>query len=121
MLEEILRGGFAELGLEPDVRAEERYRIYYENLEETNKVMNLTAITDDEGVAEKHFADSLLPLTMVQLPVGASLVDVGSGAGFPGRGSTAPAKAAHLFSAAYADAGGPSRDPPRQSRGCRAG
>ena len=35
MLEEILRGGFAELGLEPDVRAEERYRIYYENIEET--------------------------------------------------------------------------------------
>ena len=32
MLEDVLRGGFSELGLEPDSRAAERYRIYYENL-----------------------------------------------------------------------------------------
>ena len=57
---------------------------YFTHLQEWNHRKNPTAITDDEGVAEKHFADSLLPLTMVQLPIGASLVDVGSGAGFPG-------------------------------------
>ena len=62
----------------------DRFALYCTQLQEWNQRMNLTAITDDEGVAEKHFADSLLPLTMVQLPVGASLVDVGSGAGFPG-------------------------------------
>ena len=117
----------------PSAAAEyDRFALYCTQLQEWNQRMNLTAITDDEGVAEKHFADSLLPLTMVQLPAGASLVDVGSGAGFPGlpmalaRRSPGhlprqPAKAAHLFSAAYADAGGPSRDPPRQSRGRRAG
>ena len=69
----------------PSVAAEyDRFALYCTQLQEWNQRMNLTAITDDEGVAEKHFADSLLPLTMVQLPVGASLVDVGSGAGFPG-------------------------------------
>lgn len=62
----------------------DRFAVYCSELQQWNQVMNLTAITDDEGVAEKHFADSLLPLTMVQLPQGASLVDVGSGAGFPG-------------------------------------
>ena len=69
----------------PSAAAEyDRFALYCAQLQEWNQRMNLTAITDDEGVAEKHFADSLLPLTMVQLPVGASLVDVGSGAGFPG-------------------------------------
>ena len=62
----------------------DRFTLYCTELQEWNRRMNLTAITDDEGVAEKHFADSLLPLTMVALPAGASLVDVGSGAGFPG-------------------------------------
>lgn len=62
----------------------DRFALYCTELQEWNRRMNLTAITDDEGVAEKHFADSLLPLTMVALPAGASLVDVGSGAGFPG-------------------------------------
>ncbi|MCI8816118.1 MAG: 16S rRNA (guanine(527)-N(7))-methyltransferase RsmG [Angelakisella sp.] len=52
-------------------------------LQEWNQRMNLTAITDDQGVAEKHFLDSLLPLTLWELPRGARLVDVGTGAGFP--------------------------------------
>ena len=69
----------------PDAAGEyDRFTLYCAELQEWNRRMNLTAITDDEGVAEKHFADSLLPLTMVALPAGASLVDVGSGAGFPG-------------------------------------
>ena len=69
----------------PDAAGEyDRFALYCTELQEWNRRMNLTAITDDEGVAEKHFADSLLPLTMVALPAGASLVDVGSGAGFPG-------------------------------------
>lgn len=69
----------------PQAAAEyDRFARYCTALQQWNQRMNLTAITDDEGVAEKHFADSLLPLTMVELPQGASLVDVGSGAGFPG-------------------------------------
>lgn len=52
-------------------------------LQEWNQKMNLTAITDDEGIAIKHFVDSLLPLMLWPLPQNARLIDVGSGAGFP--------------------------------------
>lgn len=46
--------------------------------------MNLTAITDESGVALKHFADSLSLLNFVDIPQNSSLADVGTGAGFPG-------------------------------------
>lgn len=62
----------------------EKFSVYCGMLQEWNQRMNLTAITDDEGVAVKHFLDSLLPLTMWQPPEGAALIDVGTGAGFPG-------------------------------------
>ena len=52
-------------------------------LVEWNEKMNLTAITDPEGGLVKHFLDSILPFSFVQLPQGASLIDVGTGAGFP--------------------------------------
>ncbi|MCD7846424.1 MAG: 16S rRNA (guanine(527)-N(7))-methyltransferase RsmG [Oscillospiraceae bacterium] len=59
------------------------FATYSDMLVEKNKVMNLTAVTDSEGIIQKHFADSCLPLTMVEIPVGATLIDVGTGAGFP--------------------------------------
>ena len=83
MLEDILRGGFSELGLELDGRAAERYRIYYENLEETNKVMNLTAISGEADVARLHFLDCAALLGMQDF-AGSRVIDVGTGAGFPG-------------------------------------
>ena len=52
-------------------------------LDETNKVMNLTAITDPEAVARLHFADCLTLLTAADLK-GKAVIDVGCGAGFPG-------------------------------------
>lgn len=51
---------------------------------EYNQKVNLTAITDPFEIAIKHFVDSLAPLGMVDIPKGASLIDVGTGAGFPG-------------------------------------
>lgn len=60
-----------------------RFERYCTLLQEWNQRMNLTAILDDEGIAVKHFADSLLPLTLWDLPRNASLIDVGTGAGFP--------------------------------------
>ncbi len=45
--------------------------------------MNLTAITQPRDIVIKHFLDSILALKAIDLPQGASLVDVGSGAGFP--------------------------------------
>ena len=62
----------------------EQFQTYMELLLEWNEKMNLTAITDPEGVTVKHFYDSLLLLKAVELPEGASLIDVGTGAGFPG-------------------------------------
>lgn len=59
-----------------------KYEKYYKLLNEKNKVMNLTAITDYEGVFIKHFYDSLL-LTKITKDYD-NLIDVGSGAGFPG-------------------------------------
>ena len=55
---------------------------YYEMLMDWNSRMNLTAITGEDEVLKKHFADSLLPLELI--PEGANLIDVGTGAGFPG-------------------------------------
>lgn len=70
----------AEAGLAGEYQPFARY---CQLLQEWNQRMNLTAITDDQGVAEKHFLDSLLPLTLWELPRGARLIDVGTGAGFP--------------------------------------
>lgn len=53
-------------------------------LVEQNKTMNLTAITDPDGIAVKHFADSISVLTAAEMPQGARVLDVGTGAGFPG-------------------------------------
>ncbi len=57
---------------------------YYSLLVEWNKKINLTAITDPQGVAVKHFADSLAALNYIDIKEGASVIDVGTGAGFPG-------------------------------------
>lgn len=62
----------------------EQFQKYFELLAEWNEKMNLTAITDESGVALKHFADSLSLLNFVDIPQNSSLVDVGTGAGFPG-------------------------------------
>ena len=55
---------------------------YYAILIDWNARMNLTAITDKAEAAQKHFADSLLPEALI--PQNAKLIDVGTGAGFPG-------------------------------------
>ncbi len=65
-----------------DVQLQQLYR-YYELLIEKNKVMNLTAITDFDEVMIKHFADSLTLLSFTPLR-GKRILDLGTGAGFPG-------------------------------------
>ncbi len=57
---------------------------YYEMLIETNKVMNLTAITEYDEVVDKHFIDSLSLIQAIDLNQPLKVIDVGTGAGFPG-------------------------------------
>lgn len=57
---------------------------YADILEEWNRKMNLTAITDFEEVVEKHFLDSVYPFALQDFSSAETLLDVGSGAGFPG-------------------------------------
>lgn len=82
-MDKILKDGFAELGVTVDDKAIERYRVYFENLEEKNKVMNLTAISGEEDVARLHFLDCAALLTVADFK-GKKVIDVGTGAGFPG-------------------------------------
>ena len=65
-----------------DERALDRFELYQRLLLEWNEKMNLTAITDPVEVAQKHFADSLAALPYLQ--PGTKVIDVGTGAGFPG-------------------------------------
>lgn len=62
----------------------EKLEIYAKELKEWNEKINLTAITDDEGIAVKHFIDSLMLLKYVEIPENSKIIDVGTGAGFPG-------------------------------------
>ena len=82
-MEEILKSGFARLGIEISERALAQYRIYYEYLDERNRVMNLTAISGAGDVARLHFLDCAALLGMCDFK-GKRLIDVGTGAGFPG-------------------------------------
>lgn len=63
---------------------QEQLITYYEMLVEKNKVMNLTAITEFEKVLDKHFLDSISLAQYVDLTKPVSVIDLGTGAGFPG-------------------------------------
>lgn len=83
-MKDILTQGLREMGLTPPQGAVDRLCRYAELLLEQNQVMNLTAITQPEQVARLHFLDSAAVLAHCGLLAGKSLVDVGTGAGFPG-------------------------------------
>lgn len=74
----------ASLGVSLDDRALERFDLYARLLCDWNEKINLTAITDPQEICVKHFADSLSVLAKVEIPQDAKLIDVGTGAGFPG-------------------------------------
>lgn len=77
------KGLFEENGIALSAEQAERLEKYADMLVEYNNMVNLTAITDDEGIAVKHFLDSIYPFTLFDLPEGVSMIDVGTGAGFP--------------------------------------
>ena len=87
-----LTDAFLSLGIGLEDRQAEAFFRYYELLAEKNRVMNLTAITEYKEVVIKHFADSailfsplfLKKLSKLGISAQPSLIDVGTGAGFPG-------------------------------------
>lgn len=83
MMNEILTAGLAAWQLTADERQLAQLRDFFVRVVETNRVMNLTAITEPEEFAQKHYLDCASLLT-VQPFDGLSVVDVGCGAGFPG-------------------------------------
>ena len=83
MLKEILKDGALAANIELTDIQIEKFEKFYEYLMEKNKVMNLTAITDERQVVYKHFIDSIALITKMNLE-GKKIIDVGTGAGFPG-------------------------------------
>lgn len=78
---------FKEFNIDLDTNATLQFTKYKNLLQEYNKVMNLTAVDDDEGIVDRHFLDCIIPLRYiktVKIDSKSSMVDVGSGAGFPG-------------------------------------
>ncbi len=71
-------------GIKLDDTAIERFKKYSALLREWNEKMNLTAITDPNEIVIKHFLDCLMIFKNSQIPEGATVIDVGTGAGFPG-------------------------------------
>ncbi len=72
------------VGCELDAGQVDRFMLYMKELLEWNTRMNLTAITQPAEVVEKHFLDSLLGLSLIRMAGEKGLIDVGTGAGFPG-------------------------------------
>ena len=81
---EQFKDGLKELQIELNEKQISQFLKYYELLVETNKVMNLTGITEYEEVNEKHFLDSLALVKAFDPEKATRLIDVGTGAGFPG-------------------------------------
>lgn len=76
--------GLSDLNIDLTEKQIEQFLKYYEILVETNKVMNLTAITEFDEVIEKHFLDSLSLVRVFDLNRNVKILDLGTGAGFPG-------------------------------------
>lgn len=82
--EKLFYGTIENLGINVDKDAFARLDRFAEMLVETNRSFNLTAITEPDDVTVKHFADSLSLFKFADIPENASIIDVGTGAGFPG-------------------------------------
>lgn len=80
----VLTESCEKIGITLTEKQIEQFLIYYEHLVEKNKVMNLTAITEYEEVVLKHFVDSLSIVKAVDMSKYHRLLDLGTGAGFPG-------------------------------------
>jgi 16S rRNA (guanine527-N7)-methyltransferase len=83
-IQPIIRKQAKTVGVSLSADAVRRLARYANWLISGNEVMNLTAVTDPEEIALRHFADSLSVLKAAAFPKGGAVIDVGTGAGFPG-------------------------------------
>lgn len=81
---ELLKEKAEKFGVKLDEEALERFDSYARLLVQWNEKINLTAITDPDEIVVKHFVDSLSVFSAVDIPQGTRVIDVGTGAGFPG-------------------------------------
>ncbi|KXS44069.1 MULTISPECIES: 16S rRNA (guanine(527)-N(7))-methyltransferase RsmG [unclassified Candidatus Frackibacter] len=81
---ELLVTGSNKLGLELSEKQVNQFLTYIDVLKEWNKKMNLTAIDTSREIVIKHFLDSISCMKVIDLSPGAKVIDVGTGAGFPG-------------------------------------
>ncbi len=84
MNEKIFKDGMTVLGSEVSEKQVEQFNKYSALLTSWNEKMNLTAVTDPDGIAVKHFLDSVLPLYNIDFSNCEKIADIGTGAGFPG-------------------------------------
>ena len=83
-MREILKNGLGRFGLPNSDEVIDKFERYYQLLIDYNQKVNLTAITEPHEVAVKHFLDSVSLVVALEIPFGARVIDVGTGAGFPG-------------------------------------
>ena len=83
-IRETLTSQAKELGMKVTPEQAQLFQTYMELLLEWNEKINLTSITEPDQVVEKHFLDSMTLLLWKKLKQGAKVIDVGTGAGFPG-------------------------------------
>jgi 16S rRNA (guanine527-N7)-methyltransferase len=81
---EIMEKGFKDLKLPYSEEIEEKFIVYRDLLKEWNKKINITSIEEDEDIYVKHFIDSLLILNEDNAAENKTIIDVGTGGGFPG-------------------------------------
>ena len=78
------RNSMKSIGIELTDSQLNAFETYYDILIDRNKVMNLTAITEFDEVMDKHFLDSVYLFRSIKLEADYKLIDIGTGAGFPG-------------------------------------
>jgi len=83
-MSQIFESKLSELGITLTDTQKKQFIRFYELLVEWNKVMNLTGITEYEEVVEKHFIDSLSLVNAIDIYECKNVIDIGTGAGFPG-------------------------------------
>lgn len=83
-LRQFMAAGAASIGLSLAATHVDQFMIYLQELIRWNKKINLTGIDNPRDIIVKHFLDSLAALNACSIPIGSVVVDIGSGAGFPG-------------------------------------